>query len=96
MSLDASELRPAPAAGPAADLAVEAPPSVAAADPHRALQPLIEAAAQTRAKTAVLPVPMHWQGWAWLPSRVELLIKALLFLVPHARLVGQTLAPARP
>ncbi len=64
-------------------------PIGAAADPHRALWPLIEAASQTHAKTAVLPVPMIWQGWPRLPWRLELLVKALLFLVPHARLVRQ-------
>jgi hypothetical protein len=90
MSLDASELRPVAPAASAAEIAPDAPPpSVAPADPHRALWPLIEAAEQTHAKTTVLPVPMLWQGSQWLPGRLELLCKALLFLVPHARLVGQ-------
>ncbi len=89
MSLDASELRPAAPAASAAEISPEAPPNVASADPHRALRPLIEAASQTHAKAAVLPVPMLWQGWPWLPGRLELLVKALLFLVPHGRLVGQ-------
>jgi glycosyltransferase involved in cell wall biosynthesis len=88
MSLDASELRPA-ATVPPAEIAVETPQSVDAVDPHRALRPLIEAAMQTRAKTAVLPVPMLWAGWPWLPARLEVLVKALIFLVPHARLAGQ-------
>jgi glycosyltransferase involved in cell wall biosynthesis len=89
MSLDASELRPAAVANPAVNAPVDAPLNVAAADPHRALQPLIEAASQTHAKTAILPVPMHWHGSPWLPGRIELLIKAGLFMVPHARLVGE-------
>jgi glycosyltransferase involved in cell wall biosynthesis len=89
MSLDASELRPAATAAPAAEAAIEAPPTVAPADPHRALWPLIEAASQTHRKIAVLPVPMLWGGWPWLPARLELLVKALVFLAPHGRLVGQ-------
>jgi glycosyltransferase involved in cell wall biosynthesis len=89
MSLDASELRPAATAAAAAEPPVDATPTVAATDPHRALWPLIEAASQTHSKTAVLPVPMLWRGWPWVPARLELLIKALLFLVPHGRLVGQ-------
>ncbi len=87
MSLDASELRPgAPAGTPRP---IEAPSNAAAADPHRALQPLIEASAQTAAKVAVLPVPMHWDAWPWLPGPLQLVTKALLFLVPHGRLVGR-------
>jgi glycosyltransferase involved in cell wall biosynthesis len=89
MSLDASELRPVAPATSAAETPVNLPPSGAASDPHRALWPLIEAASQTHAKTAVLPVPMMWQGWPWLPWRLELLVKALRFLAPHARLVGE-------
>jgi hypothetical protein len=70
----------APAGAPAA-----APPH----DPHQALQPLLEAAARTRAKVAVLRVPMRWQGPPWLPARLEVLAKAVRFLWPHGRLVAQ-------
>ena len=63
-------------------------------DPHRALQPLIEAAARTRAKVAVLRVPMHWRGRPWLPGPLELLIKAAAFLGPHARLAASSGAAA--
>ncbi len=87
MSLDASELRPAAPAG--TPRPIDAPPSAAGVDPHRALQPLIEAASQTAAKVAVLPVPMHWDAWPWLPGPLQLVAKALLFLVPHARMVGR-------
>jgi glycosyltransferase involved in cell wall biosynthesis len=89
MSLDAGELRAAATAAPAVEIAADSPPAIAPADPHRALRPLIEAASHTQARTAVLPVPMLWQGWPWLPGRLEVLIKALLFLAPHARLAGQ-------
>jgi hypothetical protein len=69
--------------------AASAPPDTSRADPHQALQSLIEAAALTRAKVAVLPVAMHWRDRPWLPRPVALLAKALLFLGPHCRMVGQ-------
>jgi glycosyltransferase involved in cell wall biosynthesis len=87
MSLDASELRPAAPVDAARP--IEAPPSAAAVDAHRALEPLIEAASLTRAKVAVLPVFMHWNAWPWLPLPAQLLTKALLFLGPHGRLIGR-------
>jgi glycosyltransferase involved in cell wall biosynthesis len=58
-------------------------------DPHQALQPLLEAAARTRAKVAVLRVPMAWQGPPWLPRLIKGLIKQVLFLGPHVRLAAQ-------
>jgi hypothetical protein len=58
-------------------------------DPHQALQPLLEAATRTRAKVAVLRVPMGWQGPPWLPHLVKGLIKQVLFLWPHVRLAAQ-------
>jgi glycosyltransferase involved in cell wall biosynthesis len=88
MSLDASELRPPASATSAVEIGA-APPGLASADPHRALRPLIEAAAQTHVKAAVLPVPMLWKAWPWLPGWLEVPVKAVLFLVPHARLVGR-------
>ncbi len=87
MSLDVSELRPATPAGVARP--IDMPLSAAATDSHRALQPLIEAASQTAAKVAVLPVPMHWDAWPWLPGPFQLVAKVLLFLVPHARMVAR-------
>jgi glycosyltransferase involved in cell wall biosynthesis len=65
-----------------------APLDASHADPHQALQALIEAAALTRAKVAVLPVPMHWRDRPWLPRPVALLAKALVFLGPHWRMLG--------
>jgi glycosyltransferase involved in cell wall biosynthesis len=62
---------------------------VAPPDPHQALQPLIEAAAATRARVAVLRVPMHWRERPWLPRPLEMLLKALRFFGPHVRLAAQ-------
>ncbi|HSA79309.1 MAG TPA: hypothetical protein VLE23_00720 [Geminicoccaceae bacterium] len=73
----------------AAGTAASAPPHTGRADPHQALQALIEAAALTRAKVAVLPVPMHARDRRWLPRTVALLVKAVHFLGPHLRMVGQ-------
>lgn len=83
--------QPEPASADMAALpeAASAPADTNRADPHQALQALIEAAALTRAKVAVLPVPMHWRDRPWLPRRVELLAKALHFLGPHCRMTGQ-------
>lgn len=64
-------------------------PAAARSDPHQALQPLIEAAARTRAKVAVLPVPMHWRDRPWLPESVEVALKAAWYLVPHLHLAAQ-------
>ena len=69
--------------------AASAPPASERADPHQALQALSEAAALTRARVAVLPVPMHAGDQAWLPRPLALLAKALLFLGPHCRMAGQ-------
>lgn len=87
MSLDVSELGAAAPAGIARPNDV--PLSAAATDPHGALQPLIEAASRTAAKVAVLPVPMRWHPWPWLPDPFRRVTKALLFLVPHACMVGR-------
>jgi hypothetical protein len=77
---------PAPLALPAGSAP---PPAAAPPDPHQALQPLLEAAARTRAKVAVLRVPMHWHGPPWLSGRLEVVLKAALFLGPHFGLVGR-------
>jgi len=69
--------------------AAGAPVAASRTDPHQALQSLIEAAALTHAKVAVLPVPMHWRDPPWLPRPVALLAKALHFLGPHWRMAGQ-------
>jgi len=84
-------MSPQEQARPAGRLAVPAAPAPAAPqpDPHQALQPLLEAAARTRARVAVLRVPMHWRGRPWLSGRLEVLLKAAWFLLPHGRLVGQ-------
>ena len=80
-------------AAPVDQLALPAAGAPAAAapqpDPHQALQPLLEAAARTRAKVAVLRVPMGWQGPPWLPRLIKGLIKQVLFLWPHIRLAAQ-------
>ncbi len=76
--------------------AAGAPPDASRADPHQALQPLIEAAALTQARVAVLPVPMHWRERPWLPDPVTKLLKALSFLGPHAASGGTAVAPPRP
>jgi hypothetical protein len=70
-------------AEPAASALAPAP------DPHGALQPLLEAPALTRAKVAVVRVPMHWRDRPRLPRSLELLLKSVRFLGPHARLAAQ-------
>jgi len=69
--------------------AASAPAAAPPPDPHQALQPLLEAAARTRAKVAVLRVPMRWQGPPWLPGPLAVLAKAVRFLWPHGLLVAQ-------
>ena len=66
-----------------------APAAAPQPDPHQALAPLLDAATRTRAKVAVVRVPMHWQTRAWLPGPLDLLLKAAWFLVPHGRLAVQ-------
>jgi glycosyltransferase involved in cell wall biosynthesis len=84
-----AEPAPRPAEAAVLPEAAGAPPDASRADPHQALQPLIEAAALTKARVAVLPVPMHWRERPWLPDPLAKLLKALSFLGPHARLVAR-------
>lgn len=74
-------------AGSLAESAVEAETELD--DPHAALQPLLDAASRTRAKVAVLPVPMHWRSPPWLPLALDRLLRAVVFLGPHLRLAGR-------
>jgi hypothetical protein len=55
-------------------------------DPHGGLQPLQQAAALTRARVTVLPVPM---GWRFAAGRLEHTLKPLVLLGAHLRLAAR-------
>jgi glycosyltransferase involved in cell wall biosynthesis len=58
-------------------------------DPHGALQPLQQAGALTRARVAVLPVPMGWRPPGFATGRAERALKPFILLGAHLRLAAR-------
>jgi hypothetical protein len=58
-------------------------------DPHGGLQPLQQAAALTRARVTVLPVPMGWRSLGFAIGRAERALKPLILLDAHLRLAAR-------
>ena len=89
-----SRVRPETAAssgaGPAAaGIQGVAPAEAPNHDPHGALQPFQQAAALTRARVAVLPVPMGWRPPGFATGRLERALKPFVLLGSHLRLAAR-------